>query len=332
MKKIISTLVAAVMFTASIFAGSGEFTFTNELSSDIVYIKKGENTRFAGIEDRVATEFKTAEFDAGIDVSMFFDYDDGSDKYGYIDDYYFNDWYIEFRPFSFLTVAFHDVVETPGSYLPVADLNMPMGNIGSDVLLVWRPIGGLRIGTGFDLTAYFGSESSGKMPLINLGVDYAYGSLFTVGATFRGICEDKDDFGFGLYGSYTGIKGLSTTLGFGYNEEVPELYLRGNILSFGIAYKKDALSCAADLTTDFGKGSGASIYTGAKIAYDVIEPLNLSLKGQYTADFHGYYIATINPAMTYTYKRHAFSAGFATYLYKGESPIFAFPVSWKYSF
>lgn len=182
-KSIVASFVALTMGISGAFAQ--EFSFSNEVSSDLVTITKADDTEkdFAGISEKAEFEFKSEKVDAGVMVEFTID-DYGADEgYGFKwTDY---NYYIEFRPIHEITLAWHDDIYTTASYLPVWDDNVSTGNFGSDgFTVVTRPYPGLRIAA----TIPFQFENDGPNTINFLNGDSDSG---------------EDDFNFGFGFDYT---------------------------------------------------------------------------------------------------------------------------------
>lgn len=323
MKKFLATILTAAILTASVCA---EVTFSayNKLSSEVVGITLGDNpaTSFAGFQNKASASFLSDKVDAGITASCFLNSDDTA--FGLLG-YKLNDWYIEFRPFSILTVGFHDTINTPGSYLPIEDDNLSAGNLGSDLVLVLRPITGLRIAAGADFNSYFNSDA--VKPYLNFGVDYAYSDIGAVGVTFRNVLNS---FECGAFVSFKKVDGLTVNLGYSYNNAGIES-VAGNLLSLGLSYEKGAFGLYSDVVTNF-KGAGADLYAGLCGSYSVTDKVSLSLTGTVVTGFDegDDSVYLIEPDFAYTTGAHKFSAGVKTVI--ADTCTISFPVYWKYTF
>jgi len=332
-KRIIAALLTAASLTAALFAADVEFSGSNELSTEIVAITTGDNggAEFTGIENATAVEFTSERFDAALDISLFFGLESATKangeeyKFAGLTGYEFNDYYIEFRPVSILTLGFHDSISTAGSYLPVADGNLSNGNIGSDFVLVLRPIEGLRIAAGMDLNSYFGKEET--KPTLNFGLDYAFAEMFTFGVSARNVI---DDFAFGAFISFTGLEGLVLNAGYSMKDEgVADV--TGNLFALGASYELDALSLAFDFASNFG-ADGADLYTALCAGYSINDAMNVSLAASFVTDFDDSdaKVITIAPNLAYTNGNNEFNFGACVEI--ASATKITFPVSWKYNF
>ena len=331
LKKMFSGICLSALIMGAVFADES-IAFSNELSSDIVSISGGK-AEFTGISDEVSVEFKTERFDAAITASMAFSsFDTGSGNalyLGYNADAAYalgiEDWYIEFRPFDILTFGINDTVNTSGSYLPVADANAANGNIGSELALVLRPIKGLRFSAGMGKVNYFGKNTPSK-PVVNFGADYE-NEIFSVGLAFTDLAND---FGFGIFASYTGLEGLSLTSGYSYNDK-GELPVTGNIFLFGAAYEKNALSLACDFASNFAKDASDNLYLAGTAAYQFTDLIAAALTSSFVTGLasDASKVITIEPDVIFTFGNNEVSAGICFEI--ADALTVTLPVSWTYS-
>lgn len=116
------------------------FAYDSLDNSEIGDEKAHNNFECLGVSNRVYAEIKTDKTDAMVKATFTFnDYSNDSD-YGLKWTGYVDDWYVEYRPWDFLTAGFHDNIYMQGSYLPIYDDNLYSGNIGSEgVTVVFRP-------------------------------------------------------------------------------------------------------------------------------------------------------------------------------------------------
>lgn len=249
MKKIFASFIALVL-GASAFA-EFSYRFYNKTFSDTMNIRhvdkdylgsgidfKGTkddsytDTEFLGIYNRVYAEVKTDKTDAMIKATFGFnDWTDDSD-YGFRWDGGIEDWYVEYRPWSFLTFGFHDAIYMDGSYLPVYDDNLYSGNIGSEgMTAVYKPAalkGALRIAATTPFTTNTNWVKADKDDThdpddtfdVGIGAIYTV-DLFQVGATLQDIF-DGDERRFGTYVNLPTLFGLCNELtvggGFAHSE------------------------------------------------------------------------------------------------------------------
>lgn len=249
MKKLLAGF-AAILACSSVFA-EFSYRFYNKVYSDTMNIRhvdedylgapfdfKGDeddsytDTEFLGIYNRVYAEVKTDKTDAMIKATFGFDDWTGDSDYGFHWTGYVDDWYVEYRPWSFLTLGFHDGIYMDGSYLPVYDDNLYSGNIGSEgVTAVYRPSalnGALRIAATTPFTtktnwAHADDEDTGDPDdTFDVGIGAIYTvDLFQVGATIQDIF-DGDERRFGTYVNLPTLFGLCKELtvggGFAHSE------------------------------------------------------------------------------------------------------------------
>lgn len=255
MKKLLAGF-AAILACSSIFA-EFSYRFYNKVFSDTMNIRhvdrdylgssidfKGTkddsytDTEFLGIYNRVYAEVKTDKTDAMIKAKFGFDdWTDGSD-YGFRWEGGIEDWYVEYRPWNFLTLGFHDAIYMDGSYLPVYDDNLYSGNIGSEgVTAVYIPAalnGSLRIAATTPFTTNTNWVKADKDDIrelddthdsddtfdVGIGAIYTV-DLFQVGATLQDIF-DGDERRFGTYVNLPTLFGLCNELtvggGFAHSE------------------------------------------------------------------------------------------------------------------
>lgn len=337
MKKIFAIACAAFVASAAFAIDGVKVSYKNKLSSDIVNITTGENgeTSFAGLKDKTSVDFKSEKVDAGITAIV------SAKKSGdkFVQETKVDDWFIEFRPINILTLGISDLIYTNGSYLPIEDDNIANGNLGSDYVMVLRPISGLRIAAGIDNPVIF--EENSKLDL-NFGVDYT-ADIFSLGATFRNVAND---FGFGAYASFSGLKSFEFTAGYTYNAEYAFCDVGGNIFNLGVSFGKDALSVAADLVTNFGADEEASasldLYTGLSVGYEITDSFGASATVTYKTEFDENIvnnIISVEPDVTFAInKNNEIGAGvnftFQTVGvkdYTNTTTTISFPVYWKFS-
>ena len=263
---------------ASIFAGLctvafAEIKFTNVVSSDIVdyYFLQDEKDQFktksgadfAGVKERFDVQYTSKDLDFGALAEITLDNQYGSNFFFYNgenNDYYNSedgkfksaayydikftdlDVFLEFRAYKYLTLFLSDEIYANGSTLPVANMSMASGNIGSDLGLMVpfnTKVGKLRFAAGADVISYFlldrddpledvwtgetiggehndidGFYSDGtitiysedieeRYPKLNAGVDFSTkNNGFTIGAAARNVMNDERSIG-----GYVSFKG-----------------------------------------------------------------------------------------------------------------------------
>lgn len=249
MKKLILTSIFALACT-SVFA-EFSYRFYNKLSTDTMTIrhvdddylrtgidfKKNKNhsytdADFLGVNNRVYAEVKTDKTDAMVKATIGFGDFTGDNDYGFKWTGNIDDWYVEYRPWNFFTLGFHDSIYMDGSYLPIYDDNLYSGNIGSEgVTVVYSPSalnGALRIAATVPFTDkgnwLFADEDDAGVDddTFDVGIGAIYTvELFQVGATFQDIF-DNDERRFGVYvnlPSFLGlVKNLTVGGGFAHSE------------------------------------------------------------------------------------------------------------------
>lgn len=366
---------AAALLSVSAFAQSVEFT--NELSSDVATIRKGkvyndgedETTKdFAGLEENVVATFTSEKVDAELDVTFILD--DWNDKnFGFAwDDV---SWFVEYRPVEKIALGFHEDVWLEGSYLPIYDDNVALGNLGSEGFTVAAtPIEGLKIavtvpfGEGDDGVNYFTRKDEDDETVklnIGFGAEYAFEEMFTVGAAVSNVA-DSDNRGFGVYAmlkplaeqdfviragySYSKAEGEITeddeVVGKYYENKIDDLSISEDFGVFGkslfnvsVEYSLDALSFSAEtlFNTD-DKNSDYDMYFAACVGYELSESLSADVTGKFLFDNSSNGaepVIGVNPNVAYTFGSHTFYAGLNYETCDGDSFI-SIPLSWSYSF
>lgn len=326
MKKILLTLAASLLVAFGSFAD--EYSFSNEISSGIVNVLIDGSTtdvEFAGIENRTKAEFITDKFDVGIDASIFL----ASSPLG-LTDFELNDWYMEVRPVKRITIGFHDVIETAGSKFLATEEYFANGNLGSDLVLVLRPIDGLRICGGLDVLSVFEDNSTYGNPDMNFGIDYTYGKLFAVGATVRDVANN---LGAGMFVSVNPAKNLTVNLAYSYNDLVyfhsMPTDVQNNIMG-SVKYIYNDFTVANDQYV--GIESGNVIYlTNLLLGYDFTDIISGELAFNFGVANSNILFA-VNPSMSFTKENHEFSLGLDYIYYPSGDMKLSFPISYKYSF
>lgn len=332
MKKLIAAVAVCGLLTGMIFAEAGTIAYTNTLASDIVNIVTGDDgsTTFAGISDTTDVDFTTERFDAGINVTVNFNAENGKAALGYdkVGDYVkLNDWYIEFRPVKFLTFGLNDLIYTKGSLLPVAGKNAKNGDVGSDMVVVLRPVGGMRIAGGLTTVAVFGDDA--EKAGVNFGADYT-ADAFSIGFALRSI---SDEMGFGFFGSINAVKGLDVN--FGYSGRETSLPVNGNVVLFGLAYNDDSFNCGLDFASNFADDAEPyDLYTAGSIGIGLTKALSVkgvvSYKTDLGDDDENAYVLGIEPSFAIESGHSTFSFGIHFDI-DNDTTTIKFPVSWKYA-
>lgn len=359
MKKV-AMIAAALLFGASaVFAVEGEVSFENKLSSDIVEIAGGDAS-FAGFTEKVKVNFDSENLDFGLTgkVADVLKQSDNLSATGFHFTYDFPNykidtgsfsWYVEFRPWQWLTLGWSDDVWTYGSYLPVWDDNVVTGNIGAanGFALIFRPIGGLRIGTavdfGYTVVEYDDSADPDTTFKLNwnFGADYTYGELFSFGVSARDILGktgDSWDGSIGVYASLLDLAGASVNLGYTYNDGDGAADVAGdNLITLGASYGVGPfgidfdLAFAADNDVD-----SYDLYIGAVPAFDINDNWGASLEFTFKTNLSSGDNAVasdifIHPEVTYGFNNHKFGLGVGFDICGSDTTI-TIPVFWKYNF
>lgn len=371
MKKI-ALVAAALFFSAAAFAVEGELSFTNKVSSDIVEISDG-SADFAGFTEKAVVTFDSEQLDFGITAKasdilktkVDSETTPGTTKTTVDLPLYGIDgtdtepgsfsWYIEFRPWQWLTFGWSDDVYTYGSYIPVEDDNVKGGNIAAEngFAVILRPIGGLRIGTAIDFSNLYTKTETGSVsteekvnPVWNFGIDYTYGELFSIGVAARDILGKKGDDWNGSVGAYfafTGLEGANFSLGYTFQDKkgIADVAAgqKSNLINFGASYGVGAFNI--DFDTVFGDSTDPEaydLYIGACPSFDINDnwsvDVTFTFKTDINEDAPNSKTASdifICPEVTYGFNRHTFALGFGMD-FAGNSATFTIPVSWKYKF
>lgn len=348
MKKIILTAVIALAAFAAFAqpAAPKGPDFKNRTSSGIVNMDVTNNVNsFAGIENNTAIELLSGKVDCGIDATFVFNSfhvtgDDGT--YFLFKNLEINDWYIEFRPFDNFTFGIHDVIYTHGSYLPVLNKNIDNGNIGSDIVVVWRPVVGARIAFGYDIPTWFGKDEAGNEahPVFNFGADYTYGKLFSIGVTARDVIND---FSFGLYSEMLAVQNLYVTFGYSYNDKIyDENNILGhsnyygisgkNLIALGAKYDYKNVGFGFDFLTNCGAENAHDFYIGSNISLGLTKNVALGFKFQTALEADDTDISNVYefvPSFTYTEK--TWNCGVAVDVLMTDKTVVSFPVYFEFS-
>jgi len=258
------------------------FSFSNEIGTDLVEMKgavynnedfdkqkrKNYQVEFAGIYDKVSISYDSEKF--WFELAPKFKLTDAGEHWNKTtadwkesdhalnnDDLAFVwdavDWGVRFTPFDIVDVWLNTNVWTTGSYLPVADEHVNLGNLQGDGFgIVFKPVDGLRIGlevpfgygivsnpnfldaeyeddeenntnggTGALSYPYSSNDKASYKFRMNFGVDYKLLGMITVGATVHNIF-DREGRGYGLYAN-AGISFLDFSLGYSYNADATKV-------------------------------------------------------------------------------------------------------------
>lgn len=360
MKKMALVAAALVLGASVAFAAEGELTFTNKLETNIVDITSA-GTEFAGFTEKVEVEYKSDNVDfkvkgkvkdlfagetsLGTVTSKSF-----IDKYGIDKGSY--DWYVEFRPWQWLTLGWSDDVFTDGSYLPVWDDNVAGGNISTEngFALILRPVTGLRIATGIDFGYWIFTEDSSDNSKstyldLNFGTDYT-NDMFSFGFAARDVLAKAGndwDGTIGVFASFTGLKDATFRLGYAYNDKngVQDDLGGKNLITFGASYSIAGLGLDLDFAWAGGDeiATPYDIYVGFLPCYEITDAVSAEVEVLFKADLSAKTntytpvdsTISITPAVSYTLGKHTFKAGFGMG-FTGNDSEFTIPVSWKYKF
>ncbi len=299
-KKGVAIAAAALVLSAS--AAFAEVSFTNKVKSGIVDLTfmgreadPAVSVDFGGISERIEAEYTSDKLNFGADGELTLDnqpgpmyvYSNASEITRFLDLKWTDlDFYLEFRPWNFLTLFLSDDIYTPGSYMPVVGFSMGSGNMGSDLGVMVTPINGLRITAGLDVISYFGGDPendkdvwtdekiSEGLPKVNVAADYTYKNIWSAGLVARNILNwsPYTDCSIGLFGSFTGFEGWALYSGVMFNHnydwywDVNDQYPNANIVGFineyrveglilfdfGLSCWNDKISVDFDLSTNFG--------------------------------------------------------------------------------
>ena len=300
-------LCALLVALAPLAAQGLEFSFSNELSSDIVNVES-DGAEFAGIEDEVIIDLESARVDLGIDMifGLYYDSNYSSDyrnRLGYsVEDF---DWYAAFRPLPFLEFGLSKDYEFAGSYMYVEDDNVGGGKMGSDGLSIAFIGGGLMPmldGLKVAFTMPF-SEFADEFSLVyfetlsspnffaefkfGIGAEYSFGDLFTVGVAAKSYYDNdytstsidyRRQWAVSASAAVFPIDGLSLYLGYSFNdyEGLCDVYGK-HLLNFSASYEADRFAVGVDFLTNFGAHAyGDNIgwtYAGIDSDYDIYAAL-----------------------------------------------------------
>lgn len=320
MKKTVLTILATMTVAGSMFADEFNLSFENKISSDVVSISEG-NTEFAGIKEQVTAEIESEKIDVGVSlITNLNKADDGNIGFT---DYEFDKAYVEFRPLKFLSLDFNRKIFTEGSYLPIEDDNVANGNIGAGFSVIAKPIENLSVAAGLKIPSLF-AEGNNKFDFV-AGVDYTT-DIFSVGATLR---NPVNNLGFGVFGSFKGVKDLTVNLGFAYNDEFKDV--KGNLITLGAVYNFSIFTLSLDFVSSLG-GEGNDLYTALCLETEITENLILETQATLNMDYEDSksteVIAEVGAA--YVNGNHKVRAGVAVDI--KDTVGVSFPVYYKYSF
>ena len=197
-----------------------------------------------------------------------------------------------------------------------------------------------------------------KAPGVNLGIEYTYKDIFSVGATGRNLLrlngdffKNSDYFALGVYGSYTGLRNVLITGGLSINDDGifgDYFVVDGTLVSLGFAAGnlgfadgKGQLEIAFDfvtaiLSTAIGSFennySGYDIYAALRGTYHFNQQwkLNLVVRGTGSIIYMLPALFEFNPGVTWQMNRHhSFGAG-VDFLFTRAYYTVNFPLYWTY--
>ena len=341
-KKLLFAGAVAALIASASFAE--EVSFENKLSWGIVDISITDDdtdSDLSAFENEATAEYSSEKLDFGVTLKFNAgkvqneEEEDDDDIFYFGSDEYIDDAYIEFRPIEMIGISFNRSYSLAGAYLPCLETELDESNIGSNFGVFVRPIEGLVVAGGLDFISYFGSDD--EKPLLNFGAEYAFEEMFSVGAAFRNVAaEDDDARTIGVYGSYTGIEGLTLNAGFTKNGNLEDYGVTGDLLNAAVMFEKDALEIFANLVFSVGGDEDLDneIYAGASVSYSINDALAASVYGGYTDDFDNddCWAIEINPGVDYTINdNNTVGAGVDVVIMK-EAKNINFPVYWKFTF
>ena len=333
-------IVCAAVLSAFAFAAvsAQEVSFENEVSTDIVNITVTDDdtdSKFAGFENKTTAEYTSEKLDMGLVLKFSLTQeDDDSIRLG--SDSYVDDYWVEFRPIEMLGIGFHKGQLLEGAFLPCLDdqqdAEIEAGNLRNDFGVFVRPVEGLVISAGFDFDSFFNKDDTD--PLINAGAEYKYEEMFAVGAMFRNIVSD--DRSIGVYASFTGLEGFTVNAGFTHNGTIEDFNVEGDFVNAAVAFENDVLSIGVDavISTDSDDPDTNNLYTAVLGGYQINDSLTAKLYGCFTTDFDNddSWAVGIKPYVEYAINEHnTISGGIFINIMKSEK-LFAFPVSWVYTY
>ncbi len=325
------------------------FTFSNELSSDIVNVGPG-GTEFAGIEDEVIIEMTSERVDLGVDIIFGFDLSGGAtlDKprlYYSQDDF---DWFAKFRPIGFLEFGLSEDYQFAGSYMYVEDDNVSGGKMGSGGLSVafvgggvMDALDGLKIAFTMPFSE-FGEDNVFEEFAFGFGAEYAFGELFSVGAAVNSnVVEGERKVGAGASVAFFPIEGLSIYAGYSFRDGEGLMDVVGDhLVNASISYEADRFAVGADFLTNFGLGfdgapSDYDLYAALYGEFNVMDPLLvfLTLTDQNTLGNEAEWALSVAPGVEFDTGRFgAFSLEVEVAFDQDGFNQVCFPLSWTYEF
>ena len=376
MKRINKSLVAgAFLALAAIgFASADELKFENKVSTDTIYIgnmgfddtlyeDQKDYYRFPGIIEKMTMEYTSERVDGKLTlgIGLFGNNQDRAGEkrtllyLGTYDNVFYNfigfdDYYIKFRPIEMIQISLGASEKAAGSYFPILDDNVSLGNYTGYFGLLVKPIAGLSIGAGIDVTSYIINDYDPDPDKIylNFGAEYELENIGSFALTFNNVLNE---FGFGAYAKISAINALDLYAGFSYQEDTAKLTLKNLIPHFGYSPRRvyadwhndtsysiygniilnaaaeykgiDKLTLAAELATNcFTEADGTfDLYTGLKAEYEINDALSVSgisymsfdfADSQNDSDYNYCYSPLISfyPEVAYKLGNNTFKAGF----------------------
>ena len=334
MKKTILGAVAALLCSA-VFAemdlAGGTLTFVNKLDIEPVLYTKNrtdsdlDGIHFSEINNTTEITFKTDLIDLYIEPEMYirnyFGINSNTTSYAHAGKTYnygsfycvLRDYAITIKPFEKVWFGIFDEMYTKGSYLPVSDINVSYGALGTDGFTVlYMPVEGLKITAGLPISVSyiynFGRDTSycidkdGKYtdktrPVVNSGVEYTYDEslcfAFIVNDLFfnKSHYQDGSDHKpfyrttLGFYASFDANKwlGQNLTVNTGYTFMADRKYVLSDyavdLLSASVEWKNERFNFAAQGQFRLTKSEYAK-----DMGYEISNPYSLAFKAGYTVN------------------------------------------------
>ncbi len=358
MKKVLLAMASAFALTTLAFADKVSYKAFNKMFMEDAFFYHANDEYehdFPALKNEVYAELLTDKIDAMIDAYAVFDDLNGKD-FGFVWDVESFDWYVELRPFSHLTLGFHDNIFAKGSYLPVWDDNIASGDIGSDGTTLVFSQDKLRLAVTFP----FGDSLSQANYLkddeddpFNFGVGAIYDATSVqVGATIQDVIN-KNRRTFGMFVStpdfFTIQKGFTFNAGITSSETIygckdvislgpVDASVAGDFLTnFGLGFNSNGFKFAIDLLTNFVEDNTYDLYTGLSVDWTLEKTVGANITVKVAADFSDDYIDLDNAYefMFNLYKRfdkkQTAGVGFDGAIC-GSTWAVAMPVYWKYYF
>ena len=338
MKMFHKSLVAGALLAFAAFgsASADELKFENKVETDTVYIgnlghddtpyeRTKDYNRFPGITETMKMEYTSEKVDAKAELQFWlFGYNEDEFNLATLEDekctfvglngFSFGETYIKFRPIEILEIALRAREKAAGSYLPVLDDNVSLGNYTGDFGLLVKPIEGLSIGAGINFLSYIINDydfyNDPDKIYLNFGAEYELENIGSFALTFNNVINE---FGFGAFAKINAINALDIYGGFSYQKESAYLalkhftphyypstsgmrawnnyYVEGNIILNAAAEYKgiDKLTLAAELATNCGtvkdNETAFDLYTGLKAEYEINDAFSVSGTSYMSFDF-----------------------------------------------